>query len=45
MSEQLTDYDSPCKEVIELYFPRFLELFEFPVAKLFDYEQGWKTLE
>ncbi|WP_335218407.1 hypothetical protein [Nostoc sp.] len=27
MTEQLTDYDSPWKEVIELYFPRFLEFF------------------
>ncbi|MEH2052360.1 hypothetical protein [Nostoc sp.] len=26
MTEQLTDYDSPWKEVIELYFPRFLFL-------------------
>ncbi|WP_243458352.1 hypothetical protein [Nostoc sp. UIC 10630] len=45
MTKQFTDYDSPWKEVIELYFPRFLELFEFPVAKLLDYKQGWKTLE
>ncbi|BAT55279.1 hypothetical protein NOS3756_42580 [Nostoc sp. NIES-3756] len=27
MTEQSTDYDSPWKEVIELYFPRFLEFF------------------
>ncbi|MEH2325591.1 MAG: hypothetical protein V7K32_18930 [Nostoc sp.] len=27
MTEQFTDYDSPWKEVIELYFPRFLEFF------------------
>ncbi len=31
MTEQRTDYDSPWKEVIELYFPRFLEFF-FPLA-------------
>lgn len=31
MTEQPTDYDSPWKEVIELYFPRFLEFF-FPLA-------------
>lgn len=29
MTEQTTDYDSPWKEVIEAYFPRFLEFF-FP---------------
>jgi hypothetical protein len=27
MTEQLTNYDSPWKEVIELYFPSFLEFF------------------
>ena len=32
MTEQYTDYDSPWKEVIELYFPRFLEFF-FPLAE------------
>lgn len=31
MTEQPTDYDSPWKEVIELYFPDFLEFF-FPLA-------------
>lgn len=31
MSEQRTDYDSPWKEVIEAYFPQFLEFF-FPLA-------------
>lgn len=31
MTEQRTDYDSPWKEIIELYFPRFLEFF-FPLA-------------
>ncbi|MBW4586861.1 transposase [Aetokthonos hydrillicola Thurmond2011] len=31
MTEQRTDYDSPWKEIIELYFPDFLEFF-FPLA-------------
>jgi len=31
MTEQSTDYDSPWKEIIELYFPSFLEFF-FPLA-------------
>ncbi|MFB2917491.1 MULTISPECIES: transposase [Aerosakkonema] len=31
MTEQRTDYDSPWKEVIEAYFPQFLEFF-FPLA-------------
>ncbi|MFK0730498.1 MAG: transposase [Gloeotrichia echinulata GP01] len=31
MTEQSIDYDSPWKEVIELYFPNFLEFF-FPLA-------------
>lgn len=31
MTEQRTDYDSPWKEVIEAYFPSFLEFF-FPPA-------------
>ena len=38
MSEQRTDYDSPWKEVIELYFPGFLEFF-FPLAYA---EIDWK---
>ena len=31
MTEQSTDYDSPWKEIIEIYFPSFLEFF-FPLA-------------
>lgn len=31
MTEQSIDYDSPWKEVIELYFPDFMEFF-FPLA-------------
>ncbi|HLO86141.1 MAG TPA: hypothetical protein VK203_14190 [Nostocaceae cyanobacterium] len=31
MFDQTTDYDSPWKEIIEAYFPRFLEFF-FPLA-------------
>jgi hypothetical protein len=31
MTEQSTDYDSPWKEVIEEYFPSFLEFF-FPLV-------------
>ncbi|MBD2628228.1 transposase [Trichormus variabilis] len=31
MTEQSTDYDSPWKEIIELYFDKFLEFF-FPLA-------------
>ena len=31
MTEQRTDYDSPWKEIIESFFPQFLEFF-FPNA-------------
>ncbi|WP_071190910.1 hypothetical protein [Trichormus sp. NMC-1] len=41
MTEQSTDYDSPWKEIIELYFDKFLEFF-FPLAY---YEPSWSSLE
>jgi hypothetical protein len=45
MTEQRTDYDSPWKEIIELYFPRFLEFF-FPLAyAAIDWTQPYEFLD
>lgn len=45
MSEQRTDYDSPWKEVIEAYFPQFLEFF-FPLAyDAIDWTQPYEFLD
>jgi hypothetical protein len=45
MSEQHTDYDSPWKEIIEFYFPRFLQFF-FPLAyAAIDWEQPYEFLD
>ncbi|MFB8790095.1 MAG: transposase [Potamolinea sp.] len=43
--EQRTDYDSPWKEVIESYFPQFLEFF-FPLAyREIDWAQPYEFLD
>ncbi|NJM72881.1 MAG: transposase [Scytonema sp. RU_4_4] len=45
MTEQRTDYDSPWKDIIEEFFPRFLEFF-FPLAyAVIDWEQGYEFLD
>ena len=45
MIEQRTDYDSPWKEVIEAYFPRFLEFF-FPLAySVIDWTRPYEFLD
>lgn len=45
MTEQRTDYDSPWKEVIEAYFPQFLEFF-FPLAyAAIDWTQPYEFLD
>ena len=45
MTEQRTDYDSPWKEVIESYFPQFLEFF-FPLAyREIDWAQPYEFLD
>ncbi|NMG06276.1 transposase [Brasilonema sp. UFV-L1] len=45
MTEQRTDYDSPWKDVIESFFPRFLEFF-FPQAyAVIDWERGYEFLD
>ena len=45
MIEQRTDYDSPWKEVIELYFSQFLEFF-FPLAHAaIDWSQPYEFLD
>jgi hypothetical protein len=45
MTEQRTDYDSPWKEVIESFFPGFLEFF-FPDAYVvIDWERGYEFLD
>ena len=45
MTEQRADYDSPWKEVIEAYFPQFLEFF-FPLAYVaIDWTQPYEFLD
>lgn len=45
MTEQRTDYDSLWKEVIESFFPRFLEFF-FPDAyAVIDWGRGYEFLD
>ncbi|MBD2774566.1 transposase [Iningainema tapete] len=45
MTEQRTDYDNPWKEVIEGFFPRFLEFF-FPEAyAVVDWEKDYEFLD
>ncbi|MDZ8029738.1 transposase [Nostoc sp. DedSLP04] len=45
MTEQLTDYDSPWKEVIELYFPRFLEFFFTQAYGEIDWTRPYEFLD
>ncbi|MEH1964437.1 MAG: transposase [Nostoc sp.] len=45
MTEQLTDYDSPWKEVIELYFPRFLEFFFTQAYAEIDWTRPYEFLD
>ncbi|MEH1894302.1 MAG: transposase [Nostoc sp.] len=45
MTDQLTDYDSPWKEVIELYFPRFLEFFFTQAYTEIDWTRPYKFLD
>ncbi|MBW4632242.1 MAG: transposase [Iphinoe sp. HA4291-MV1] len=45
MTEQRANYDSPWKDIIEEFFPRFLEFF-FPLAyAVIDWEQGYEFLD
>lgn len=45
MTEQSTDYDSPWKEVIELYFPRFLEFFFTQAYAEIDWTRPYEFLD
>ena len=45
MTEQLTDYNSPWKEVIELYFPRFLEFFFTQAYAEIDWTRPYEFLD
>jgi len=45
MTEQYTDYDSPWKEVIELYFPRFLEFFFTLAYDAIDWTRPYEFLD
>ncbi|BCL37863.1 transposase [Nostoc sp. MS1] len=45
MTEQSTDYDSPWKEVIELYFPRFLEFFFTQAYTEIDWTRPYEFLD
>jgi hypothetical protein len=45
MTEQRTDYDNPWKQVIEDFFPDFLEFF-FPEAyAVIDWTRGYEFLD
>lgn len=45
MTQQTTDYDSPWKEVIEVYFTQFIEFF-FPQAYTeIDWQQPYEFLD
>ena len=45
MTEQRTDYDSPWKEIIEDFFPRFLEFFFLEAYKVIDWKQPYEFLD
>ncbi|MEH2403697.1 hypothetical protein [Nostoc sp.] len=45
MTEQLTDYDSYWKEVIEFYFPRFLEFFFIQAYGEIDWTRPYEFLD
>lgn len=45
MTEQSTDYDSPWKEIIELYFPRFLEFFFTQAYAEIDWKRPYEFLD
>ncbi|MDZ7958912.1 MAG: hypothetical protein RMY34_13690 [Aulosira sp. DedQUE10] len=45
MTEQSTDYDSPWKEIIELYFPRFLEFFFTQAYDAIDWTRPYEFLD
>ncbi|GAX40210.1 hypothetical protein NIES4075_11730 [Tolypothrix sp. NIES-4075] len=45
MTEQFTDYDSPWKEVIESFFPRFLEYFFLDAYTVIDWERDYEFLD
>jgi hypothetical protein len=45
MTEQFTDYDSPWKEVIESFFPRFLEYFFLDAYIVIDWERDYEFLD
>ncbi|MEH2333718.1 hypothetical protein [Nostoc sp.] len=45
MTEQFTDYDSPWKEVIELYFSRFLEFFFTQAYAEIDWTRPYEFLD
>ena len=45
MTEQRTDYDSPWKEIIEDFFPRFLEFFFLEAYKVIDWGRPYEFLD
>ncbi|MBD2203890.1 transposase [Calothrix sp. FACHB-1219] len=45
MTEQSTDYDSPWKEIIELYFTRFLEFFFTQAYTAIDWTRPYEFLD
>jgi hypothetical protein len=40
-----SDYDSAWKEIIEIYFPQFVEFFYPELHKLIDYKKGYEFLD
>ena len=45
MTEQRTDCDSPWKEIIEDFFPQFLEFFFLEAYKVIDWTQPYEFLD
>lgn len=41
----MSDYDSPWKEALEVYFPAFLSFFFPPVFALIDWRYGFESLD
>lgn len=45
MTEPNTNYDSPCQEIIEDYFPQFLEFFFHDAYVEIDWECPYEFLD
>jgi hypothetical protein len=45
MTDQRDEFDSPWKEVLETYFPSFLEFFFPQIHREIDWERGYNFLD